>query len=163
MSHSARSRSRSRRRARISLDIPSPGVPLTGPDEALRIVLAAASDPPRAETIAVLLDGAHRGLSPCVVCDGASSASQVIELGELIAVVGAQEPALGAVVLASARPGRGIEVAADDEAAFYGLRHDMADGGVDLLDWFLLDGGLAASVCELTDGCWHWTREPPQW
>jgi hypothetical protein len=138
-------------------------MPLTGPEEALRIVLAAASDPPRAETIAVLLDGAHRGLSPCVVCDGASSARQVVELGELLVAVAVREPALGAVVLASARPGRGIELAADDEAAFYDLRHDMADIGVDLLDWFLLDHGLAASVCELTDGCWHWTTESPKW
>jgi hypothetical protein len=160
--HSPRSRSRSRH-TRLRTDVPSPGLPLTSPDEALRIVLAAASDPPRAETIAVLLDSAHRGLSPCVVCDGASTASQVIELGRLVGTLAAQQPAVGAVVLATARPGRGLELAADDESAFYRLRHDLADAGVDLLDWFVLDDGLAASVCELTDGCWRWMGEAPPW
>jgi hypothetical protein len=160
--HSPRSRSRSRH-ARLRTGVPSPGMPLTSPDEALRIILAAASGPPRAETIAVLLDSAHRGLSPCVVCDGASSARHVIDLGGLVRELAAQEPALAAVVLATARPGRGIELAPDDESAFYGLRHDLADVGVDLLDRFVLDDGLAASVCELTDGCWRWMGEAPGW
>jgi hypothetical protein len=160
--HHSRSRSRSRRRV-IPTAIPPPGTPLTGPEEALRIILAAVSDPPRAETVAVLLDAAHRGLSPCVLCDGASSADQVIDLAGLIAALAEQEPALSAVVLATVRPRHGIELRRDDEEAFYRLRHDLADVGVDLLDWFLLDDGLAASVAELTDGCWRWMEERPRW
>jgi DNA repair protein RadC len=163
VSRFARSRSRSRRHPLTPTDIPPPGTPLAGPEEALRIILAAASDPPRAETIAVLLDSAHRGLSPCVLCDGASSADQVIDLAGLVAALAEQEPALAALVLATARPGRGIELLPDDEAAFFRLRHDLAEVGVELLDWFLLDDGLAASVAELTDGCWRWMQEGPRW
>jgi hypothetical protein len=160
----SRSRSRSGpRRARPPTDIPSSATPFAGPEEALRLVFAAASDPPRHESIAVLLDGAHRGLGPCLVCDGASTAHQVIDLGRLIATVGEQEPSFGAAVLATCRPGQGIELQADDEAAFFTLRHDLAEAGVELLDWFLLDDGLAASVSERTDGCWRWTSEAPQW
>jgi hypothetical protein len=158
----SRSRSRSRP-ARPPTDIPGPGTPLAGPEEALRLVFAAASDPARHESIAVLLDRAHRGLGPCLVCDGASTAYQVIDLGRLIATVGEREPSFGAAVLATCRPGQGIELQPDDEAAFSMLRHNLADAGVELLDWFLLDDGLAASVSELTDGWWPWTSEAPQW
>ena len=162
--HQSRSRSRARARAaRPPTDIPAPGAPLTGPEEALRILLAATSEPPRHETVAVLLDGAHRGLSPCLVCDGASSADQVLDLGGLLRTLGEREPTFGAVVLATCRPGRGVELLPDDEAAFYRLRHDLAELGVELLDWFLLDAALAASVSERTDGCWRWSTEPPSW
>jgi hypothetical protein len=160
------SRSRSRPRARAARPptaMPTPGVPLAGPEEALRLILAAASRPPRHETIAVLLDGAHRGLGPCLVCDGASTADQVLDLGGLLGTLGEREPTVGAVVLATSRPGNGIELLPADEAAFYRLRHDLAELGVDLLDWFLLDAGLAASVSERTDGCWRWSTEPPSW
>jgi len=138
-------------------------VPLAGPEDALRVILAATSEPPRRETVAVLLDSAHRGLSPCLVCDGASRADQVIDLGGLLAALVERDAAFGAVVLATSRPGEGIALAAEDEAAFYRLRHDLAEVGVDLLDWFLLDAGLAASVSELTDGCWRWSTEAPPW
>jgi DNA repair protein RadC len=166
--HSARSHSRFRSRSRSrrplpATDIPPPGMPLAGPEEALRVILAAASDPPRAETIAVLLDSAHRGLSPCVLCDGASSADQVIDVAGLIAALAEQEPALAAVVLATTRPGQRIKLLPDDEAAFFRVRHDLAEVDVELLDWFLLDSGLAASVAELTDGCWRWMQEAPRW
>jgi hypothetical protein len=87
----------------------------------------------------------------------------VLDLGGLLATLGQREPTFGAVVLATCRPGRGVELLPDDEAAFYRLRHDLAELGVELLDWFLLDGGLAASVSERTDGCWRWSTEPPSW
>ena len=168
MSFKPQSRSRSHARShsrtrppRQPAGIPAPGVSLAGPEDALRVILAAASEPPRRETVAVLLDNAHRGLSPCLVCDGASTADQVIDLAGLLAAVVERDSAFGAVVLATCRPGEGITLLPDDEAAFYRLRHDLADVGVELLDWFLLDAGLAASVSELTDGCWRWTTQPP--
>src|SRR6476646_8221847 len=97
-SHS-RSQSRPRARApRPPTAIPTPDVPLAGPEEALRLFLAAVSEPPRHENIAGLL-----------------------------ATVGEREPTFGALVLATCRPGHSIELLPDDEAAFYRLRHDLAE------------------------------------
>src|SRR5262245_52990843 len=97
-SHS-RARSRPRVRApRRSTPIPTPDLPLAGPEEALRLILAAVSEPPRHETIAVLLDSAHRGLGPCLICDGASTADQVLDLGGLLTTVAEREPTFGALV-----------------------------------------------------------------
>ena len=73
------------------------------------------------------------------------------------------EPALAAVVLATVRPGSGIAVTAADDDAFGAMRHDLAAADVDLLDWFLLDGEVVASVAELTGACWRWSGEEPPW
>jgi hypothetical protein len=67
------------------------------------------------------------------------------------------------VVLASVRPGHGIALAPHDEAAFAAMRRDLAEAQVDLLDWFVLDGDLIASVAELTGACWRWPAAEPRW
>jgi hypothetical protein len=156
--HLARSRSRHRRRA----GAPPPDLPITGPEDALRVVLAVASDPPTPETIVLVLDGSLCGLT-CMVCDGASTASEVADVGSLLVALAEREPRFAAAVLASTRPGGGIEPTADDEVVFLDLRCQLDDAGVDLLDWFLLDGGLAGSVGELVDASWRWQDREPEW
>jgi len=151
----------SHRRRRRSA-IPPAGSALRTPDDALRVVLATVARPPEAETVVLLLDARHRG-GTCLVCRGAASAFQVATLVPVLVQAAAQEPALAAVVLATVRPGEGIAVAAADEAAFGAMRHDLAVAHVDLLDWFLVDGDLVASVAELTGACWRWSGTEPSW
>jgi hypothetical protein len=142
--------------------VPPPGTPLRNPDDALRIVLAAIAQPPTAETIVLLLDARYRG-GTCLVCRGAVTADQVASLVPVLVQAAAHEPVLGAVVLATVRPGRGIAVAPADDTTFGLMRHDLAVAQIDLLDWFLLDGDLIASVAELTGACWRWPGEEPSW
>ena len=67
-------------------------------------------------------------------------------------------------MLATVRPGAGHRPSARaDDAAFGAMRHDLAGADIDLLDWFLLDGELVASVAELTGACWRWSGEEPPW
>jgi hypothetical protein len=142
--------------------IPPAGPALRTPDDALRVVLATIARPPEAETVVLLLDARHRG-GTCLVCRGAASALQVTSLVPILVQAAAHEPALAAVVLATVRPGEGLAVAPADDAAFGTMRHDLAVAHIDLLDWFLLDGDLIASVAELTGACWRWTGAEPSW
>jgi DNA repair protein RadC len=128
----------------------------------LRVVLAVAADPPRAETVVLLLDRASSGRT-CVVCEGATTAEHVVELAGVLRSVADQEPAVAAVVLATGRPDGGIQPTAEDHAAFFELRATLGAAGVAVLDWFLLGDGAAASVAELVGGCWLWTDDEPQW
>jgi DNA repair protein RadC len=140
--------------------LPESNAPLSAPADALAVVFAALAEPRRPETIALLLDGQHRG-SIVLIC---SDVSQSIELGQLAALlleVAAAHATLGAVVLATSRPRGGIVPTADDERVFAGLRHDLAAASVELLDWFLIDGKLVGSVAELSGACWLWQAEEP--
>ena len=143
--------------------MPHASVPLLTPEDALDVVLVAVADPPAAETVVLMLDELHRG-GTCLVCRGAASAEQVGSLLPLLVQAAAQEPGvLAAVVMATVRPGAGIALAPDDDVAFGTMRHELALAGVDLLDWFVLDGDLVASVAELSGACWRWTGEEPAW
>ena len=153
---------RSHHRYRDRSVVPPPTTALSTPDDALRIVLAAVAEPPTAETVVLLLDAQFHG-GTCLVCRGASSAEQVASLVPLLTRVAEQEPTLAAVVLATVRPGQGITLAGADDAMFATMRHDLAGANVDLLDWFLLDGDLIASVAELTGACWRWAGQEPPW
>jgi hypothetical protein len=142
--------------------VPPPTAPLTTPDDALRIAFAAVAEPATAETVVLLLDANFRG-GTCLVCRGASTADQVAMLVPLLVQVAAQVSTLAAVVLATVRPGGSIALAPADDATFAAMRHDLAATEVDLLDWFILDDDLVASVAELTGACWRWPSEEPRW
>jgi hypothetical protein len=154
---------RSHRRHRRPSPLPAAGAPLRAPDDALRIVLAAIAEPPEPESIVLLLDGAHRG-GTCLVCRGAATATEVAELVPLLIQAAATTgPILAAVVLATVRPDEDVVVAVEDRVAFRLMRADLAEAGIDLLDWFVLDGEVIASVAELTGADWHWSGEEPRW
>lgn len=123
--------------------------PLAGPEDALSVILTAASRPARAESIVLVLDHAHRGLG-CIVVVGEGPIGPVAEMLDHLA---ATEPHVAALVLASVRtgppdeagPGRG------DLLAFHDLRARFDALGVDLVDWFVIVGRGASSLAELTD------------
>lgn len=126
---------------------------LRGPRDALEVIVVAATDPNCAQTICLLLDHAHRGLS-VVILEGAEPDHDLVGLGDVL--LGAVGNTVGAVVLATVRPGRSHLPDADDERRWFDLRVRFEEAGVELLDWFVLCDGMASSLCELTDSRWRW-------
>lgn len=132
-------------------------VPLTGPEAALSVVLTAAADLGGPGTVLLLLDRHHRGIG-CVVIVGAGRLRPVVEM--VLHLVGL-EPDIRALVVASHRGPHGNHAPTSHERQLFPtLRAVFADAGVDLVDWFVTAGRHASSVCELTDGDWHWRRAP---
>jgi len=131
---------------------------LRGPRDALDVITLAASG--RAETICLLLDHAHRGIT-VVIIEGSGPDDDLVGLGDLLVRAATETGAVGAVVLATARPGRSHLPDAGDERRWFDLRIRFEEAGVDLLDWFVLSGGLASSLCELTDSRWRWLDDGP--
>jgi hypothetical protein len=125
-------------------------VPLPGPEEALATILAATSHPPAAETVCLLLDAAHCGLG-CVNVDGTADDDAVYRVADFLVDVALERTQLAAVVLATTRPGRSHLPEPGDHLRFLDLRAIFDDVGVQLLDWFVIAGGYASSLAELTD------------
>lgn len=125
-------------------------VPLPGPEEALATILVAATQPPAEETICLLLDRAHCGLG-CLTVEGTTDDDAVYRVADFLVDVAVDRARLGAVVIATARPGRSHWPEAADHLRFLDLRAIFDDVGVELLDWFVIAGGYASSLAELTD------------
>ena len=136
------------------------GQALRGPREALDVIMFAAASPPRPETICLLLDPAHRGLT-VVIVEGARADHDLLGLAELLLAASVDSGAVGAVVLATVRPDRSHRPSGDDELRWFDLRARFDEMGVELLDWFVLSGGLASSLCELTDSRRRWLEDRP--
>lgn len=126
--------------------------PLRGPEDALAVVLTAASEPQRPETVCLVLDHAHRGLG-CIVLVGEGPVQVAAEMLEHLA---SQEPTVAALVMASVRPGRFPAPTRGDLLTFHDLRERFDEVAVDLLDWFVIAGRRAASLAELTDSQPRW-------
>ena len=136
-------------------------LPLTEPEDAVTVLLAA-TDVQRPETVALLLDDAHRGLG-CVVLEGDGTPFDVDRAAELLVEVARRSPDLGAVVLGTVRADRSIVADPYDEQRFIEARARFDEVDVDLLDWFLIGPGVVASIGELTDAEWRWhDAEPPR-
>lgn len=106
---------------------------------ALATVLAAVRVPLRHETVAVLLDGARRGVA-LVVVHGTTDADDVVEVAERVLDPRAHGPDVAGAVLASIRPGRGIELA--DADRWIELA-DVADqAAVELVEWYVIGDGI---------------------
>ena len=130
-------------------------LPVRRPDDALAVILTAAASPARPETICVLLDHAHRGLG-VVVVEGAMADDGIFEIAEVVLRAASGRGTIGAVVLATARPGRSHLPTDDDHDRWFELRARFEAAGVELLDWFVIARGFAASLAELTDSKWLW-------
>ena len=139
---------------------PAANIQLARPDDALRVAFAALAEPRRPETVVLLLDDEHRG-SVVLICSDISEPSDVRQLASLLLEVRRSNPTLGAVVVATSRPDRGIMPTAEDERLFAAMRNDFAEVSVELLDWFLVDAALVGSVAELSGACWLWHAPEP--
>ena len=135
--------------------LPRAGVdPIDDAATALAVIRLAAQLPPTHETIALVLDGDHRGRT-VVVVDGTEQPDSVLDVVETLAESIAASGGDGALVVASVRP-RGGPLDADEDRWLEAS--DLADdAGVELIEWFVLDG----------NGGWWSPREllgdPPRW
>jgi hypothetical protein len=135
-----------------------PPAPLRGPRDAIDVLLVVASQPHRPEAIALVLDHAHRGIT-CMVVDGAGS-PELCDVADVLLSAVAGRRRVGAFVLATTEPrtwlAGGGRPDAECELAWFDLRERFESAGYELLDWFVLSGGLALSMAEHTDSrsCW---------
>lgn len=116
--------------------LPRAGVdPLCSDGIALATVLAAVRLPLRAETIALLLDDARRGLAVVAVA-GTERPGDVVHVAERLLDPVAHDGLIGAAVLATVRPGGQGRLA---DADIWLELDDLASAnGIELLEWFVL-------------------------
>jgi hypothetical protein len=137
--------------------------------EALTVARRVTSRPARPETVALLLDDCCV-CRACLVVEGTTEPDDVLSLARLLAEASEREASIHAVVLVSVRRHavdaaavvgrRGRERARDDVDRLLELL-ELFDGvGVELLDWFVLAGGAAASLRALTGLPSSWPAAP---
>ena len=132
--------------------LPRAGIdPIDHPDTALAALALAISRPLRSETVLLLLDEARRGRA-IVAVSGTTDPDQVIEVVECVTQAEGCER-LGAIVVASARPG------GDDDPGDVDRWLEMSDiaelAGVELLEWFVVGRTISCPRDRL--------GEPPRW
>lgn len=109
--------------------------PIRGPAEALGLIREVMSTPLRAETIAVILYPGSRSTTVISV-PNTPALDTVVDVVEVVAATAAQ--ALGSVqlVIATGRPGGGIDHL--DPQRWYCIDHAATRHGIVLLDWFVV-------------------------
>jgi hypothetical protein len=110
------------------------------PDDALAIAALAASSPPRAETIAFLLDDSYRGTGLITVVTDTHDADSVVRIAEVMAELGALSQGVGRetahLVIVSVRPDADVE---PDDAFRWCSASDIAEcHGMTLVEWFVV-------------------------
>lgn len=109
--------------------------PIDSHELALLTIASSTSSPPRPETIVVLLDDARRG-STIVVVSGTVRHDAVLEVVECIGEAAVGDGRASAAIIASVRPGGGLD--AGDVDRWLELS-DIADTyGIELVEWFVV-------------------------
>lgn len=132
---------------------------ITNAADALELVAMTMSRPPRAETIAFLLDDDGFGTTVLLV-NGTDRPEDVIGVVEQVAEAGAVSGA-SALFVASVRPvapspDEAIEVAEGDIDRWLEASELADDEGLELLEWFVV--GPAGVICPR-----ELLGEPPRW
>lgn len=123
------------------------------PTSALDVILSVATHPSRSEAVCLLLNEYHCVRSSFVI------AKAPRDLGSLTsALSGICEalPWVRAVIFATLSNGSGTVPNAAEQIDFLDCRERFSVIGVDLIDWFILNAGVAASVAEITDARSLW-------
>ena len=110
---------------------------IADPDTALALLGVVIASSRRAETIAVLLDAHRRGVTVFVV-DGTTTADAVFDVVDAVGAAAGAGDVLRGVVLASVRPGGGIEP--DDLDRWLDASDRLDRRGVELVEWFVIGG-----------------------
>jgi hypothetical protein len=105
--------------------------------------------------VAIWLAADHRGLG-CLTLEDAESPDDVVRLAKVLAASTPPDGSKVAVVLATHRPGWGPEVDDCDTCCFDIVDEVLAEAGIQLVDWFQIDGGIAVSLAE-------YVRLRPRW
>ncbi len=134
--------------------IPRAGLdPIRCADQALAVINAVISDPPTDETVLVLLDTRRTGTC-IVIVNGTSPPDRVVDAVEAIAeIAGDGDDDLEALVVASIRPGGGIDPGDGDR--WLEMSDLTAAAGLELVEWFVLGDDIDCPRDLL--------GEPPRW
>jgi hypothetical protein len=131
--------------------------PIESQAAALAVIDLAMHEPLVAETIALVLDADHRGRT-VVVVDGTDEPECVLEVTERLVDSIASAGRVGALVIASIRPGCGPS---EDDGDLWLEASELAEqAGVELLEWFVIadDAGAPTAWCPR-----DLLAEPPRW
>lgn len=133
--------------------VPRAGVDLITDEAAALVTIGLAMhDPPRAETVVIMLDERRRGVA-LVVVSGTTRPDDVVEVVECLTRPASTAGRVDAVVVASVRPSGEI-VAGDHER--WSVLVDIAEQhGVELVEWFVID--RAVTCPRVVAGA------PPRW
>jgi hypothetical protein len=124
-------------------------------ETALLMVAMAIQQPLRAETIALLLDEQRRGIAVAVV-SGTHRPDDVLEVVECFTRNSTHGGRVGNIVVASVRPDTADEATIATDVDRWLEMSDIAEqAGVELLEWFVIDGDVTCPRDEL--------GEPPRW
>jgi hypothetical protein len=120
---------------------PRAGVdPIRDEAAALSVVRLAMQHPASPETIAVMLDHERRGVS-LVVVRGTHHPDDVVDVADRLSALAAGGDRIGGFVLASIRPGGGLDPGDADRWL------EMSDGceqlGLELVEWFVIAATVA--------------------
>ncbi|HEY3484252.1 MAG TPA: hypothetical protein VGK49_02655 [Ilumatobacteraceae bacterium] len=133
--------------------LPRAGIdPIDDPHTALGVVVRAFHVPPIHETVAVLLDAQRRGMCIAVVSD-TDPPDREVDVVECFANIAATSDRVGGMIIASRRPGGGLEPA--DLDRWMEMNELAAAAGVELVEWFVV-GVWPALPRELLG-------DPPRW
>lgn len=109
--------------------------PIHDAEAALAVVALAVQCPAVAETVVLLLDHERRGIS-IVVVSGTAHPDDVVEVVEHVAGSAAATGVVGALVVATVRPGG--SVLADDADRWLELSGIAEEAGVEVVEWFVV-------------------------
>jgi hypothetical protein len=114
---------------------PRAGVPIRSELEALAVVSLAMHRPHVDETIVLLLDHERRGITVAVV-SGTTDPDAVLDVVECVSAAGEGTGRLGALVVATVRPARGMVLGDADRWIEASQLAD--DHGVELVEWLVI-------------------------
>ena len=126
--------------------------PIDSPATALSMVSVLMSRPPRHETIVIPLDDQRRGLSVVVVADTVEPDS-FFDILDIVGLAAAGNDEISALVVATVRPGGGIDEGDVDRWLEGSALLD--DRGIELVEWFI----VGDDVCSPRD----LLGERPRW
>ena len=139
------------RRPRAGID------PIVDASSALEVIGLAAHLPPRDETIVLALDDASCGTAILVVAD-TTEPDTVLDVVEFVAAsADGGERASGLIVasLRASRRSRLVQSGRDDADRWLEMSALADDAGLDLVEWFVLDGRIRCPRDQL--------GIPPRW
>jgi hypothetical protein len=114
--------------------------PITDSADALALIRRVLATPARPETIVVVVDDAHRGLG-LVSVSGTTEPDQVVTVVECLAQPAAFDGEAGGLIVASVRPGGGVEPGDVDR---WFEMSDLSDAaGLELVEWFVVGRSIS--------------------
>jgi len=130
-----------------------PPAPVRCAADALRVLRLAVTLPPQPETLAFVLDPQGVG-GVITLVSGTVRADSVLAVAECIAMAAEQVPQAAGLVLATVRPGGGVEPG--DVDRWLEASHLVHARGLQLLEWFVIAEGYGCCPRDLLG-------EPERW